>query len=95
MAVAIVMEFDGATLDQYNQVVDRMGFSPGGAGPAGNLFHWVTKTDGGISVTDVWESREQFDAFAGSTIGPITREIGFPSPPQLSFHEVHNYLTKG
>lgn len=94
MAVAIVMDFEGATLDQYNQVIERMGFSPQGAGAPGGLFHWVTETGDGIRVTDVWESREQFDAFAGATIGPITQEVGIPAPPQLSFHPVHNYLTQ-
>jgi hypothetical protein len=64
MAVAVVMDFEGATLDQYDQVVAKMGLSAGGAGPPGALFHWVTETDGGVRVTDVWETREQFDRFA-------------------------------
>ena len=51
MAVAVVLEFRGATLDQYDQLVEKMGFSPGGAGAPGGLFHWVTQTDGGIRVT--------------------------------------------
>ncbi len=43
MAVAIVMEFDGATLEQYDRVVEKMGFVPGGAGAPGGLSHWVTR----------------------------------------------------
>ena len=45
------MEFEGATLDQYDEVIEKMGFSPGGAGAPGGLFHWITATDGGIRVT--------------------------------------------
>jgi hypothetical protein len=56
MAVAVVMDFEGATLDQYDQVVASMGLTPGGAGPPGALFHWITETDGGVRVTDVWET---------------------------------------
>jgi hypothetical protein len=93
VAVAIVMDFD-ANLDQYDQVIQRMGFSPGGAGAPGGLFHWVTKTDAGIRVTDVWESREQFDQFAQDKIGPLTAEVGIPAP-ELAFFDVHNYLTAG
>lgn len=95
MPVAVVMEFSGATLEQYDQVIERMGFTPGGAGAPGGMFHWVTATDDGIRVTDVWKTREQFDAFAGEKIGPITAEVGIPSPPQITYHDVHNHLTAG
>jgi hypothetical protein len=95
MAVAVILDFPGATLDQYDQVVKNMGFSPGAAGAEGGLFHWVTATDDGIRVTDVWESRERFEQFAQDEIGPQTQAVGVPGPPQISFHEVHNYFTAG
>jgi hypothetical protein len=95
MPVAVVLDFEGATLDQYDQVVEKMGFQPGGSGSPGGLFHWVTETDNGIRVTDVWETREQFDSFAEEQIGPITQEVGLPNPPTTSFHDVHNHLTAG
>jgi hypothetical protein len=93
MAVAIVMDFDGATLEQYDRVLAKMELAPGGHAPKGSLFHWVTKTDDGIRVTDVWETREGFEQFAGEQIGPFTQEVGFPSPPRMEFHDVHNYFT--
>jgi hypothetical protein len=94
MAVAVVLEFEGGTLDQYDQVVNRMGFSPGGPAAPGGLFHWVTKTDNGFRVTDVWRSRDQFEKFADEQIGPYGRDAGL-NPPGISFIEVHNYLTAG
>jgi hypothetical protein len=72
-----------------------MGFSPGGPGAPGGIFHWVTKTNGGFRVTDVWESKEIFEQFAESTIGPMTAEVGLDSPPKITYAEVHNYLTAG
>ncbi len=95
MAVAVDLDFDGATVEQYDEVIKRMGFTPGGPGGPGGLFHWVTKTDKGLRVTDVWESREAFDRFAQEKIGPLSAEVGMPSPPQVNVHEVHNYLTAG
>jgi hypothetical protein len=95
MAVGVVLEFDGATLAQYDQVIEKMGFSPGGAGPPGALFHWVTKTDDGMRVTDVWQDRETFEQFAQEQIGPYTAEVGIANPPAITFFEVHNYLTAG
>jgi hypothetical protein len=95
MTVAIVMDFEGATLDQYDEVIRSMGFSPGGKGAPGALGHWVTKTDTGIRVTDLWSTRELFDAFGEQKIGPLTAAAGIPHPPTLTFFEVHNYLTPG
>ena len=95
MAVGVVLEFDGATLDQYDQVIEKMGLAPQGPGAPGGIFHWVTKTDNGIRVTDVWETREQFENFAQQQIGPYTQEVGIESPPEVTFYDVHNYLTEG
>ena len=95
MAVAVEMNFRGATLDQYDEVIQKMGFAPGGAGAPGGLFHWVTGTDDGIRVVDVWESMEQFQQFAEEQIRPYSREAGFESEPEVRTYEVHNYLSAG
>lgn len=95
MAVAVILDFRGATLEQYDEVVARMGFRPGGSGAPGALFHWVARTTDGIRVTDVWESREAFESFAQEKIGPLTQEVGVEGPPDTTIIEVHNYLTAG
>ncbi len=95
MAVGIVMDFNGATLEQYDRVIEKMHLTPGGQGPPGALFHWCAATDSGIRVVDVWQTREQYDAFARDQIGPITVEVGLPGPPDVTFHDVHNYFTDG
>ena len=94
MAVAVVMDFEGGTLDQYDQVVGAMGLEHGGPTPPGALFHWVTKTDSGVRVTDVWESQDKFEAFAQEQIGPQTAAVGLREP-SVTFHEVHNHFIKG
>jgi hypothetical protein len=95
MPVGVIMDFAGATLEQYDQVIEKMGFTKGGPGAPGGLFHWVTRTDEGIRVVDVWEARDVFDRFAQEQIGPYTQEVGIPEPPQMTFYEVHNHLTAG
>jgi hypothetical protein len=95
MAVAVVMDFEGATLAQYDQIIGKMGFKPGGPGGPGSVSHWVAATDAGIRVVDVWESAKHFQSFADDQIGPISEEVGIPNPPDITFHEVHNYLTAG
>lgn len=93
MPVAVTMDFEGGTLDQYDEVVTRMGFAPGGPGAPGGLFHYVVETDSGIRVSDVWETREQFERFATEHIGPITQAVGVPPASNVSIVEVHSYLT--
>jgi hypothetical protein len=95
MAVGVIQNLDGATLEQYDQILEKMGFTAGGRHLPGCLFHWVSKTDDGLRVIDVWESREQFDRFAEEQIGPFSEEVGFPNPPETTFYDVHNYLTAG
>ena len=95
MAVAVQLDFSGATLEQYDEVIKKMGFRPTGSGASGLLFHWITRTAGGIRVTDVWESQEQFEKYSEEKIGPSTQEVGVPGPPNVQFFEVHNYLTAG
>lgn len=94
MAVGVVMDFKDTTLDQYDQVIEKMGLVRGGQMPPGGLSHWVTETDDGIRVTDVWETREQFEKFAQEQIGPYTQEVGIPGPPEIAFYDAHNYLLK-
>ena len=94
MAIGVILDFPGGTLDQYDQVIQKMGLSLGGPMPDGGISHWVTATDDGFRVTDVWESREQFDKFAEEQIGPYAQEVGIPGQPQMDFYDVHNYLIR-
>ncbi|MDX6399356.1 MAG: hypothetical protein QOJ43_2764 [Gaiellaceae bacterium] len=95
MAVAIELVFRGATLDQYDKVTEGMGLRPGGPAPPRALFHWVTKTDDGIRVVDVWETMEDFQRFAEEQIGPQSAAAGITEKPEMTTHEVHNYFTTG
>jgi hypothetical protein len=94
MAVAVEMNFKGATLDQYDQVIQKMGLTPGGATPPGAISHWAAKTDEGLRVVDVWETQEAYDQFAAEQIGPYSSEVGITEAPEMRVYEVHSYLTR-
>ncbi len=94
MAIGVRLDFKGATLEQYDQVVERLGFLPGGPAPPEVLFHWVAKTDDGIRVTDVWRSKEDFEEFARQKMIGAFQEIGVTTP-EIEFIEVHNYFVGG
>jgi hypothetical protein len=88
---AFEMIFRGGTLEQYDQVIEKMGFERNGVGAPNALFHWVAKTDDGVKVVDVWNSPEDFQAFADEQIGPYTQEVGL-SAPEITAYPVHNTL---
>jgi steroid delta-isomerase-like uncharacterized protein len=95
MAIGVTVDFEGATLAQYDAAIANAGMAPGGQGGPGCLFHWVAQTPGGFRVTDVWETREQFEAFAASHIMPSVAAAGLTAPPRIEFSEVHNHFTPG
>ncbi|MGA2521100.1 MAG: hypothetical protein ABSG81_09815 [Acidimicrobiales bacterium] len=94
MAIGVQLDFAGATLDQYDQILESIGLLPLGPAPEAELFHWVTKTDKGIRVVDVWESRDAFERFAEDKLAPVFLEIDMPGP-EIQFFEVHNYFSGG
>jgi hypothetical protein len=59
--------------------------------PPGCLFHWGALTDRGLRVTDVRETKKQFQHYAQENIGPYSQQVGIPGPPRITFYEVHNY----
>jgi hypothetical protein len=93
MAVTIILDFKGSTLDQYDQVIEKMGLTPGGKVVPGALFHICHETDDGFRVIDTWESREQFDKFSEEQIGPFTQEVGMTTPPDVQYIDLYSYLT--
>ena len=94
MPIARVFEGKGWTPEQFDalnaKLVKRLDLAPGQSAP-GVLFHWSTKTDDGMRVVDVYESREAADELAQQHIGPLAGELGLPFP-DITEHEVHGYL---
>jgi hypothetical protein len=94
MAVAVEMWFRGATLEQYDKVIELMGLTSGSVIPPGGIFHWVAKTDDGLRIVDVWESKEVFERFSEEQIGPYSQQAGITEPPEMTFRDVYNHLPR-
>ncbi|OLE28149.1 MAG: hypothetical protein AUG49_03255 [Catenulispora sp. 13_1_20CM_3_70_7] len=95
MAVGVILEFPGATAQQYDETCALMGLTPRGAGPRGALFHWAAVQDGGMLITDVWRDKERFEEFSREEIGPFSQQAGITQPPKTTFYDIHNTLTAG
>jgi len=86
MAVCLVIEIPGGTLDQYDAVAQGLGEPQLGDG---QISHVAGATDGGFCVVDVWESRDHFDRFMQERLGEQLGRAGVPEPKVTEF-EVHN-----
>lgn len=97
MAVAIrTTDFPEAVgTDMYDGVQTEMGLE--GDPPAGLLFHWAGEVDGKWTITDVWESREAYDAFRDQRLFPAIRKVSGLDPadgpqPTITEFAVHAYV---
>jgi hypothetical protein len=66
--------------------------------PAGLIVHIATEHDGGVHITDVWESVEHHAAFVADKLGPgvakvaAARGIPMDGPPQFTITEAFDLV---
>lgn len=79
------------TAQQYDESVRRL--EDAGAFPPDGLdYHVCFGSDGNLRVSEIWDSREQLDAF-GERLMPVLAEIGIePGEPELL--EIHNIVRR-
>ena len=92
--VAVVMDFVGATLPQFDQLLESMRLSSGGPGRTGSLFQWSRHTPDAVRVTEVWQSHTHFEVVLRREIEPRLSTVGMRQP-EITTNEVHSYLTQG
>lgn len=87
MAVCLQVTLPSATLEQYDAVMEHLDWD---ANPApGALAHVAGAADGGLTVIDVWESREDFDRFFASRLQDAMAAAGMRAEPQIREFPVH------
>jgi len=79
------------TTEQYDETMRQLEKS-GDWLPEGLEFHVAFKSDGKFVVSEIWDSREQFDAF-GERLMPILKDAGIePGKPEIL--EIHNIVKR-
>ena len=92
MAVLISGEVPGLTTDMYDKVNETMGVSSAGD-IDGLICHTAAVTDGGMVISDVWESNEAYERFIAERLMPAFEQLGITGradPPQRA--TVHNHI---
>ena len=79
------------TTERYDESVRRLE-EAGAFPPDGMDYHICFGTEGNLRVSEVYDSREQFEAF-GERLMPILADIGIePGEPEVL--EVHNIVKR-
>jgi hypothetical protein len=96
MAVGVYFNFEGTTVDQYDEVcrslnngqpMTKLSDWPGG----GCLAHTAWQEESGaLGVFDVWESPEAFQSF-GEKLMPVAGEVGLPAA-EPHIVPLHNFV---
>ena len=92
--MSIVVRFAPAsatTTEQYDETIRRLE-EDGALPPDGQDYHVCFDTDGNLKVSEIWDSREQFEAF-GERLMPILADVGIdPGEPEIV--EIHNIIRR-
>ena len=91
MSVLIRFAPSSLTATQYEESVRKLE-AAGDFPPDGLDYHVCFGTEGSLRVSEIWDSREQLDAF-GARLMPVLAEVGIdPGEPEII--EVHNIVKR-
>ena len=97
MAYALVQEFPVQPGDRSTANYDAIhkAIMTKVAGPTGLIIHTAGFTGDTFRIFEVWESREQCDAFMREVVMPTVMEVTDGNPgnaPATTTYELHNVL---
>jgi hypothetical protein len=80
------------TSDKYDEAMNRLEGLPEWP-PDGLAFHIAFTSDDKFRVSEVWDSREQFDAF-GEHLMPVLKDVGVELSGEPEMLEIHNIIQR-
>jgi hypothetical protein len=92
--MSIVVRFSpkSLTMEKHDQVTRRLA-EAGAWPPAGLDYHVAFGSDGDLHVSEIWDSREQFQAF-GETLMPVLADVGIEFSGDPEVFEIHQTLRR-
>jgi hypothetical protein len=91
--MSLVLHFSpsGFPFSAYKTVIERLE-AAGFGSPKGRSYHVCYGSADSVHVTDVWDSKEDFEAF-GKILIPMMNEVGADAG-QPKIEEVQNIITR-
>ena len=78
--------------DQYDETIRRLEKS-GDWLPEGLDYHCAFRSNGKFRVSEVWDSREQFEAF-GKRLMPVLKDVGIELSGKPEMLEIYNVIKR-
>jgi len=80
------------TTEQYDETLRRLEKS-GDWLPEGLDYHVAFRANGNLRVSEIWDSREQLDAF-GERLMPVLKDVGIELAGEPELLEIHNVIKR-
>jgi hypothetical protein len=93
MSIVVRFKPSGLTRAQYDESVSRLEGAGHWPNPDGMQLHVLFGAEGDLRVSEIWDSREQLQAF-GDQLMPILTEIGIQFSGEPEIFEVHNLTVR-
>ncbi len=90
MSILVRFAPPSLTAEQYEQVRRRME-ETGGFPPEGLEYHVCFGPEGNLRVSEIWASREQFEAY-GERLMPAIRDAGIDMSGGAEILDVHSVV---
>jgi hypothetical protein len=95
-ATRVLARFTAApsmTTEKYDESIKRLKASGAQWPPEGLSFHVAFSSGGTFRVSEIWDSRQQFDAF-GETLRPVLTDVGVELAGEPEMLEVYNIIQR-
>jgi hypothetical protein len=92
---SVLVRFTAAanvTTEQYDESIrhlEKLGDWP----PEGLEYHVAFRSNGNFRVSEIWDSREQFDAF-GERLMPVLKDVGIELSGEPEMLETYNIIKR-
>lgn len=80
------------TAEQYDETVSRLE-KLGNWPPEGLEYHVAFRSDENFRVNEIWDSREQLDAFE-KRLMPVLEDVGIEFAAEPEMLEIHNVIKR-
>ncbi len=93
--MSIVVRFSPTALtsEKYDESLRRLEEGEGAFPPDGLDYHVCFGSEGSLRVSEIWDSREQLEAF-GERLMPLLADAGIEFSGEPEIFEVHNLIKR-
>ncbi|MEA2438661.1 MAG: hypothetical protein QOH76_85 [Thermoleophilaceae bacterium] len=93
MSIVVRYPADNLTKEKYDATNQKLEEAGVDWPPDGMVMHVAFGDDGDLKVSEIWDSREQWQAF-GEKLMPVLNEAGIEFSGEPQVFEAHNLETR-